>query len=212
MKDNSTLIVIVLDRSSSMMAVKEPTIAGFNEFLKGQQSAPGEANISLIQFDDKYEVNYSMIDIKKAEPLSNGSFVPRGSTALLDAVGKAINETGLSLSLMKEEDRPSKVIFVIQTDGEENCSREFSKEKIFSMISHQRETYSWEFIFLGADQDAIKAADSIGIRGATAMAYSNTRAGNESMYKSVNSSVLRSRGGGTLDFLDTEREEAIDKN
>lgn len=204
-KPNSTLIAIILDRSGSMQSVKDATIKGFNEFLQGQKAVPGECKLSLVQFDDQYEVNYLAKNIQEATPLNHETYQPRGSTALLDAIGRTIIQTGKGLEGMAETDRPSKVIIVIQTDGFENASREFDKLKISDMIKHQRDVYQWEFIFLGAGQDAIMSAASIGISSATAMTYNNTETGTKAMYSTLSASISRSRSGGSSAWTDEER-------
>ena len=163
MRDDLTEIVVILDRSGSMYSIRDDTIGSFNSFLEDQVKEPGSANFTLVQFDDKYEVMYSGKDIKDVFPLTRETFVPRGSTALLDAIGRTINEVGARLSRLAEVDRPSKVICTIITDGQENSSIEFKRSTILNMITHQREVYKWEFIFLSADENGIQDAQSIGI-------------------------------------------------
>jgi hypothetical protein len=171
MKQNYTHISIVLDRSGSMDSCQDITREGFNTFITKQKKETGEATVTLVQFDDQYEVNYEFKDLKRVDHLTKKTYQPRGMTALLDAIGKAINNTGKRLATMAEEDRPSKVLFVIQTDGFENASEEFTREKVFGMIKHQREKYQWNFVFLGANQDAIATAISFGIGAKSSMSY-----------------------------------------
>jgi hypothetical protein len=157
-KQNYVEIAVVLDRSGSMSAVRSDTIGGFNTFLSDQKANNvGDVRLSLTQFDDQYDVVYSGKSIQDVPPLTEATFVPRGMTALFDAVGKTINVLGERLAKMAEQDRPSLVIMVILTDGEENSSKEFSLQQVKDMIKLQTETYSWQFVFLGADQDAFQA-------------------------------------------------------
>lgn len=209
---NSTLITVILDRSGSMGPLQQATIAGFNEFLKGQQAAPGEAQISLIQFDNAYEVNYLARPIKEAPPLTAETYQPRGSTALYDAIGRTIIQTGATLAGLPEASRPSKVIVVIDTDGEENASQEFSGKQINTMIREQTDKYAWEFIFLGANQDAILSASVLGISAQNALNTKASVMGTSAKYQTVNAYALRSRGFGVSGqsmnngFTDEERE------
>jgi hypothetical protein len=191
--NDKTDITVVLDRSGSMSSIKEATIGGFNTFINEQKKASGEAFISLSQFDDVYEVVYVQKSVKETPLLDDKTFVPRNGTALLDAIGRSINSTGDRLSNMSESDRPSKVIFVIITDGLENASVEFNKARIFEMITHQREKYSWQFIFLAANQDAIATACGLGISGTSAISYSSTSASTNAVFSNVSSNVLRFR-------------------
>ena len=184
-RENTTDITIILDRSGSMQTVAEDTIGGFNRFLEDQKSAPGEAVLTLIQFDDKYEAVYRAKPIAKARPLDHTTFVPRGSTALLDAIGRTIDEAGFRLSATPEKERPEKVIMVILTDGYENASRHFTMQKINEMISHQRDVYNWEFVFLGANQDAIATASQFGIAGDAALTYASTSTGTAAAFASM---------------------------
>ena len=141
MKQNLCDITIVLDRSGSMSSVQADTIGGFNTFIKEQRKLPGECNVSLVQFDDQYEPQYAGKPVGDAPFLDEKTFQPRGMTALLDAIGRTINETGKRLGAMDDDDRPSKVLFVILTDGGENSSKEFTRAKVFEMISHQKTAY-----------------------------------------------------------------------
>jgi hypothetical protein len=154
MKKNLTHIAIILDESRSMSTCKNDTIGGFNEFLNTQKKIKGEANVTLVKFSDYYKVINDGVEINSVAILNESNYTPSNNTALLDAVGKTINHIGDRLASMKEKNKPEKVIMVIITDGEENSSREFSKTKVAEMIKHQREKYSWEFLFIGADIDA----------------------------------------------------------
>ena len=154
MKKDLTEIVIVLDESGSMSSCKSDTIGGFNEFLSTQKKIKGEANVTLVKFSDYYKVVNDGTALEHVSPLNESNYTPSYSTALLDAVGRTINSVGNRLSSLPEDQRPEKVIFAVITDGYENASKEFTREKIFEMVTHQKTKYNWEFLFLGADIDA----------------------------------------------------------
>lgn len=190
MKIDYTDITLVLDRSGSMEAVRSDTIGGFNAFLSDQQNAGvGTATITLVQFDDVYEVVYHAIPLVTARPLTKETFVPRGSTALLDAIGQAITETGKRLAGLPESERPDKVIFVIITDGQENASRKFSVAQVGDLIVQQRDQYQWEFVFLGANQDAIATASQMGVPAASALTYAHDGKGVMDAMQTVSENV-----------------------
>jgi hypothetical protein len=160
MRTDLTDITMVIDRSASMQSVRSDAEGGINAFIQQQKNEPGEALLSLVQFNTQYEFIHSGVAIRQAPEFT---LKPSGSTALLDAVGRAINETGKRLSAMSEPDRPGLVVFVIVTDGQENSSREFTREQIREMVQHQQNTYSWQFTFLAANQDAFAEGTSLGI-------------------------------------------------
>ena len=208
-------ITVVLDRSGSMSCIRDDTIGGFNSFLKDQKATPGEDLLTLIQFDDKYETMHDAIPLSEVEPLTESTFVPRGSTALLDAIGRTINATGARLAKMDEKDRPEKVIFVIITDGHENASREFiSRQKIFEMVTHQTEKYDWQFMYLGANQDAIDEGRKFGIARDSSMSYAATSGGSTKSWEAVSRSVRSRKSGMTVkdcSFTDKERDDSVEK-
>lgn len=174
-------IACVIDRSGSMDLIRSDAIGGFNSFLNEQKVIPGECKFTLVLFDNEILTLHDRVDIGSVAELNLNSYVPRGTTALYDAVGQTIIALGAKLDSSAE--KPDKVIFIILTDGQENASKEYSMEKISELIKHQTEKYSWEFVFLAANQDAFYtgnllnisanntvnfAADSAGIRGAYA--------------------------------------------
>ena len=193
MKDY-TEIAVVLDRSGSMSSIADDTIGGFNEFLKGQKEFPGEAKISLYQFDDVYEPVYEGKDIKEAPELTNKTYKPRGCTALFDAVGKTVNSLGDRLSKLPEEERPNKVVVAIITDGFENASKEFTRERIKEMLEHQTNVYKWLFVFLGANQDAVTTGGSYGFSGNNSMTFASNTAGVGSTFVSFGTGISGYRG------------------
>jgi hypothetical protein len=209
MKTGYTDINIVLDRSGSMESVRSDTIGGFNAFLDDQRQSGGEATITLAQFDNIYEVVYSAIPLADANRLDNSTFVPRASTALLDAIGRTIQDTGRRLAAMAEDQRPEKVVFVILTDGLENASNQFTAHMVNEMISHQRDVYKWEFVFLGANQDAITTAANLGIRAANSLTYAANSDGVKLAFSSMSKKLVEYRAGvsAQVEFSEEDREE-----
>lgn len=171
MRQDLTDITVVLDRSGSMEAVAKDTKGGFDAFVGEQKKAAGDVALTLVQFDTEYEFVHRGKPINQVPPLE---FIPRGGTALLDAVGKAITETGERLKAMSEAERPARVVFVIITDGEENSSKEYKRDQVLELIRRQTDAYKWQFVFLGANQDAIHEAAGIGIPAIHAMNYMPT--------------------------------------
>ncbi len=161
MRTDLTDITLVVDRSGSMESIRDDAEGGVNAFIAEQSQAPGNAFLTLVQFDTEYEFIHKGVPIQQ---VSRYTLHPRGSTALLDAVGRAVNETGERLAKLPAADRPGLVIFVVMTDGQENSSREFSKAKIKEMIERQQSVYQWHFTFLGANQDAFAEAGGMGMR------------------------------------------------
>lgn len=179
MKNDKTLICMLLDRSGSMESCRSDVIGGFNLFVEEQKKPHvGQKFLSLVQFDDKYEPIYNMVPINEVKDLTYETFVPRGSTALLDAMKQFIDTVGVQLKNTPEEDRPEKVIFVIYTDGEENSSRQASYKDVETRITHQKDVYKWQFVFLGANQDAIATASKMGIGANSSLTYNTARSAN----------------------------------
>jgi hypothetical protein len=163
MKSDLTEIAFVLDRSGSMSDVAPAAIAGFNEFLLAHQAAPGRARLTLVLFDDEYLVPAASLPISEVVPLNVETYIPRNTTALLDAVGRTIDELGERLSKLPESDRPGAVILAVLTDGLENASTKYKWKDVAARIRHQQDTYHWKFLFLGANQDAIATAAKMSI-------------------------------------------------
>jgi len=189
MNSNLTELVFILDRSGSMGGLESDTIGGFNSMLEKQQAQPGECRITTILFDNDYEVLHDRIDIKAVSPITEREYFVRGTTALLDAVGKTINKIGNVQKNTAEEFRAEKVLFVITTDGMENASREFGYDTIKAMIEHQKAKYNWEFIFLGANIDAVDVANRFGIARNRAQSFHNDSAGIELNYATISETV-----------------------
>lgn len=188
---NLTEIVCVIDRSGSMAKIKSDAIGGFNTFLKDQKAVGTPCKFTYVQFDEEYELVYDGINIQGMPPLNDGTFVPRGMTALYDAIGRTINAVGERLAKTPEDKRPGRVVFVILTDGLENASREFHRDRVFSMISTQRNEFNWEFVFLAANMDAQEVAASIGIKYAAN--FTPDGAHTNQIYANVSRGVTRHR-------------------
>ena|ERR1700759_2404450 len=171
-------IICITDRSGSMQTIRDDVIGGFNSFLKEQKAVPGEAKITFTQFDSDYEVVYQAKPIQEAPDLDAATFVPRGNTALMDAIGRTLNTQGERIA---KDGWAEKVIVCIITDGQENSSREFKQPQIKEMIEHAQKN-GWSFIFLAANQDAFAVGASYGISGATTQNFVATGAGTRAAY------------------------------
>mgnify|MGYP003324891682 CR=1 FL=1 len=171
MKEGLTEIVFILDKSGSMSGLEKDTIGGYNSFIEKQKNVEGEALVSTVLFSDENEVVHDRIPISKVEPMNDAQYSVGGCTALLDAIGGAIHHIGNVHKYAREEDVPEKTIFVITTDGEENSSCNYDYKRIKQMIERQQEKYKWEFLFLGANIDAIGEASKLGIRSDRAVRY-----------------------------------------
>lgn len=193
MKKGLTELVFVLDKSGSMGGLETDTIGGYNAMLKKQQLVDGDCYITTVLFDNHYVLLHDRIDIKAVGPITEKEYQVGGSTALLDAIGNTINKIGNAQKHTAENYRAEKVMFVIITDGEENASREFSAERIKQMIEHQKNTYSWEFVFLGANIDAVKTAADFGISADRAQNYHADSDGVELNFRVVSEAVTSFR-------------------
>jgi von Willebrand factor type A domain len=207
-----TDIVIVLDRSGSMESVRDATIEAFNAYVSSQLSGPGEARLTLIQFDDRYEPVCHNVPISNVPKLDRERYQPRGSTALYDAVGKTISDIGLRYSQMLESRRPDKVLFVIQTDGMENASTKYTGKQINDMIAIQRDQYSWQFVFLGANQDAIATGARFGIAAGASLGYGANNAGTKAAFDVLGRHTMKYRQARNAEteawaFAETDRRQ-----
>ena len=197
-----TEILFILDRSGSMQHLTQDTIGGYNAFLEQQKKEEGEARITTILFDDKYEVLHDRVDIKEVKPLTSDEYYARGMTALIDAIGKSVNE--LKSTIKKEDEKPDNVIVVITTDGQENSSTEYKAEDVRKMIKKLQEKKGWQFIFLGANIDAVKTAEMYGIDKKLAKNYTASQVGTATLYTEMSKVVSKSRAGLTLDASDLD--------
>lgn len=164
-----THISFLLDRSGSMQSIKDDTVGGFEAFIAEQRGEPGRCTVSLAQFDHEYQEVFTDIPIERVRPLT---LHPRGSTAMLDAIGRLIASTGERLAALPEEQRPGTVIIGIMTDGMENASREFTRPQVRAMITEQTNAYGWQFMYMGANQDAVEVGTGLGVDAGMAVTYS----------------------------------------
>jgi Mg-chelatase subunit ChlD len=210
MKD-ATHIAVLLDRSGSMGSVKGETISGFNYFLKEQKEAGDNASFTLVQFDSQStDVVHEAKPVRDVPDLNEDTYQPRGSTPLLDALGQTINSTGRTLAAIPEANRPDKVVFVVITDGEENASHTFTKTQVKEMIDHQTAKYNWQFIYLGANQDAFAEAGAVGIAMAKAANFDTARM--EMAYAATSQNVAQYRRSGhvaSLNYSDEQRAKMV---
>lgn len=186
MNKNLTDITILVDKSGSMASIRADAIGGINTLVAEQKKLSGEANFTLIQFNTKYELVHNAISIQNVPEIN---LVPSGGTALLDAIAKAIIDTGKRLSSIPESERPSLVVFCIVTDGEENSSKISTLQQVKEMIQHQENVFNWKFQYLAANQDAIKVGGSMGIQTSVDYAPRNTR----QLYAACSNSIGRMR-------------------
>lgn len=205
-KENLTSINVIIDRSGSMSGLATDTIGGFNGFVADQKQIPGEALFTLCTFNYSTTVVHDAVKLASVPDLSPATYAPSGGTALLDALGSTIDNVGAKLAAMPEDERPSKVLFLIITDGQENSSIKYSAEQVKAMVEHQKDVYNWEFVFMGANIDAITEGTALGISTQNTMNYDATAVGTKNLYRSISDSTSRYRGGsptqqGGFDFF-----------
>lgn len=213
---NLTHLYFLLDRSGSMDSIKSDTEGGFNAFMAEQRQLPGECRVTLAQFDNEYEAVYRDLPVGEVPPLR---LAPRGTTALLDSIGRLVTEAGARLAALPEEQRPGVVIVGIMTDGLENSSRELTHAHVKTMIERQTTEFGWQFLYLGADQDAIEVGASIGVPAQQSMTYGRGRVAAMMTATSRNVGAARAAvaAGGSakeasaaLWFDDQQRKDAAD--
>lgn len=181
-------LVLIIDKSGSMDAIKDDAIGGFNSFLEQQRSIDREANVTFALFDDRYQLVHDGKDINEVEHLTTQTYQPSGMTALLDAVGRTVDRVGQRLDGLPESEKPENVIVFILTDGKENASSDYNRDQIKEMVEHQESKYSWEFIYGGANQDAFAEAGGIGIKAENTFNFEASGEGTRKAYD--NSSEL----------------------
>jgi len=199
MRKGLTEVVFILDRSGSMSGLEGDTIGGFNSMIEKQKKEEGEAIISTVLFDDKTEVLYDRIPVNRVEPMNDRQYFVRGCTALLDALGGAIHHIGNVHKYARDEDRPEKTLFIITTDGMENASQKYSYEKVKKMVERQKKKYGWEFLFLGANIDAIEVAGKFGIAANRALNYKCDKKGTRLNYEVICNTVSAYRACESAD-------------
>ena len=193
-----TEIVFILDRSGSMSGLEKDTIGGFNSMLQKQKNESGKAVVSTVLFDNMIDVIHDRLPIERIPLLTEKEYYVRGSTALLDAIGGAIHHIGVIHKYAREEDVPENTLFIITTDGMENASRKYNYEKVRSMIKRQKEKYGWEFLFLGANIDAIAEARRFGIEESRAANYNCDEQGTSLNYEVLNDAISSVRRNSPL--------------
>lgn len=212
MKKNLTEMVFILDRSGSMHGLEKDTIGGFNSMIEKQKNENGEAFVSTILFDDESEVIHDRINVSEIKPMSEREYYVRGCTALIDAIGGAISHIANIHKYAREEDVPEHTIFVITTDGMENASHRYSSEKVKSMIEKQKSEHGWEFLFLGANIDAVETAKSFGISEDRAVNYNCDSVGISLNYETVGNAICSFRKAKPLETDWKDNIEADFKN
>lgn len=199
MKKGLTELVFILDKSGSMSGLERDTIGGYNAMLAKQQAIEGECYITTVLFDNSYQLLHDRINIKAVSPITEKEYQVGGSTALLDAIGSTISKIGNAQKHTADDFRAEKVMFVIITDGEENASREYDSDRVKAQIERQKTKYGWEFIFLGANIDAVQTAGRFGIAADRAVDYLADSEGTELNFKVMASAVATFREAGTVD-------------
>ncbi len=198
MKNNVTEIVFILDRSGSMAGLETDTIGGFNAMIEKQKKLDGKCYVSTVLFDNVSEVIHDRVNLKDVRPMTENEYYVRGCTALLDAIGGAIKHIGNVHKYARAEDVPEHTMFVITTDGMENASHSFTSDKVKEMIERQKDRYGWEFIFVAANIDAVKTAESFGIGKERAVNYHADKKGTACLYATVSDAVSNLRSGAPL--------------
>lgn len=201
MKKGLTEIVFILDRSGSMTGLEADTIGGYNSMIDKQKTEEGEALISTVLFDGQTEVLHDRVPLDKIEHITEKEYYVRGSTALLDAIGGAIHHIGNVHKYARSEDIPEKTLFIITTDGMENSSRQYSYDKVKKMVERQKEKHNWEFIFLGANIDAVSVADRFGVSSSRAVTYEHDSIGTALNFNVMSKMVSCARAAGSAEAM-----------
>lgn len=211
-RENFTSVNVIIDRSGSMEGLTHDTIGGFNTFVSDQKNVPGDVSFTLCLFNTDYNVVHDSVPLASVPNLTAETYRANGYTALYDALGATIHNVGVKLAALPEEERPSKVIFLVITDGEDNRSKEYTLEQVRSMVTHQREKYSWEFVFMGANIDAIKAGTSLGVAAVNSVSYSASSIGTRRLYGAVSQSLgsYRVSSNQQVDFFNQDGADPVD--
>ncbi len=193
MKKNLTELVFILDRSGSMSGLESDTIGGFNSMIEKQKKQDGECIVSIVLFDDESRVIHDRVSLDEIRPMTEDDYFVGGCTALIDAIGGAIHHIGNVHKYARNEDVPENTIFIITTDGQENASHRYSSNKVKQMIERQKEKYGWEFLFIGANIDAVETAKRYGIDRNRAVNYNADAQGTSVLYETVSKAVCNVR-------------------
>ncbi len=207
---DKTLIAALLDRSGSMQSIADDTRGGFDSYIAAERGQPGTTVVTLAQFDDRYDVVYQNTPIASVPPLD---LEPRGMTALLDAIGRFVTEVGAGLAVLPEAERPGEVTVLVMTDGHENASSEWTKEAVRELISQQETVYGWDFVFLGANMDAVDVGSDLGFSAGKSLTYDADEHGVQGAWDAVTNYSARKRSRGpapaaSIVFEDAERRGA----
>jgi uncharacterized protein YegL len=203
---NYTAVMLVVDRSDSMRSIRVAAEGGINEFINRQRHTAGKRTIRIAQFDDRYETVCESTDPDDIAPFL---LVPRGMTALLDAMGRSMTQFGEELAALPEDQRPATVIYAVMTDGHENDSTEYDWDQIKELVSRQQNEYGWQILYLAANQDAFVVGGRLGVPHGQTMTYSATDHGTRSMSDSLSSYVVAAASGESVSFTDEQRKDAI---
>jgi len=210
LKAGKTEIVCVIDRSGSMASIKQDAIGGFNTFLEEQKKVPGECVFTYTQFNQNYDVVHNGIKLQDMKPLDEDTYVPAGMTAMLDAIGRTVDEVGIRLNHTPEAEKPEQVILVILTDGEENSSREYSWERVAEMLKHQTEKYGWRVIFLAQNLDSQTTARKMGLDSKLSNVYvANMMKGGGGYRSAVRAASYAAASSRTMGDIDKSGTSAI---
>jgi uncharacterized protein YegL len=212
MREELTEIVCIIDRSGSMAKVRDEAISGFNSFLEDQAAVPVEAALTLVRFDTEYEVMHNGTPIAQVPLLDETSFVPRGMTALYDAIGRTIDDVGGRLSKTPETERPAHVIVAILTDGHENSSSDYTSERVRGLIEHQQAAYDWDFVYLGANQNAFAESRKLGLAKESTRQWDSTSEGTMYALREMSTTVSAMRQPATPPDQPTRRRSSQRKS
>ncbi len=196
--NNVTELVFILDRSGSMAGLEADTIGGFNAMIEKQKKEEGECYVSTVLFDNYSEVLHDRIKLSEIKPMTDKEYTVRGCTALLDAIGGAIHHIGNVHKYARKEDVPAHTMFIITTDGMENASKHYDSNRVKQMIERQKEQYGWEFLFIGANIDAVETAKNFGIDENRAVNYNADKKGTHILYETVSKAVYSVRANAPL--------------
>lgn len=199
MGNNITELVFILDRSGSMSGLESDTIGGFNAMIEKQKKEDGEAYVSTVLFDNVSEVLHDRVKLSKIKKMTDRDYTVRGCTALIDAIGGAIHHIGNIHKYARPEDVPEHTMFIITTDGMENASHRYSSDQVKKMIERQKEQYGWEFLFIGANIDAVETAARFGIDENRAVNYHADSTGTQVLYETLSAPICAMRQNGSID-------------